>query len=448
MTEKEGNLVEPGSAAKIWEAALGELELQVSKHNFKTWLEKTGGLGYEANRFTVGVPNTFVAEYLNKNQRSLIEKTLIGIVRRDVSVVFLVANRGAAGDQGYQPEAAGNTDTFNPKYTFDSFVTGSGNRLAYAAASDVARNPGKTYNPLFICGGVGLGKTHLLHAIGHIIRDKNLTACYASCETFTNEFITAIQERRMDEFRSRYRSVDLLMLDDIQFISGKEQTEECLFHTFNELHDHNRQIIMTSDREPKAIPRLTERLRSRFEWGLIVDIQPPDMNTRLEILETKTRQRGEDVPQDVLEYIAQQINHNIRELEGNLNRVIAYAKLLQARADKDLAARALESIATKSPDSTPTLPLRVIEAVASSFQIPAEDLTGLKRDKEISLARQVAMFLIREETSYPLAMIGMEFGHRNPSTVRHACEKITAEIDSSPYLKRQVSAIRERLRAA
>ena len=295
-----GNLIEPDSVNKIWDAALGELELQVSKHNYRTWLEKTTGLEFEGGRFTVGVPNAFVAEYLDKNQRSLIEKTLIGLTRSEVSVVFTVDSpeRPAASSRPVSVTQGGKPGVFNPKYTFETFVTGRDNRLAHAAATDVAQNPGNTYNPLFICGGVGLGKTHLLHAIGQVLAGKNLKVCYVSCETFTNEFITAVQERSMDDFRRRYRDVDALMLDDIQFISGKEQTEECLFHTFNELHGQNRQIILTSDRQAKSIPRLTERLRSRFEWGLIVDIQPPDIETRLEILQTKTRERGEHVPQD------------------------------------------------------------------------------------------------------------------------------------------------------
>ena len=443
--------MEADSAPRTWEAALGELQVQVSKHNYQTWFGKTSGLSCEGDQFTIGVPNTFVAEYLDRNQRSLIEKTLIGITHRDITVLFKVASQdqhtAATGDDTKEiPSAVSPVSTmFNQKYTLDSFVVGSSNRLAHAAALGIAEDPGHSYNPLFIYGGVGLGKTHLLHGIGHLVSAKHLRVHYASCEQFTNEFISAIQERQTKEFRSKYRSADVLMIDDIQFISGKEQTEECFFHTFNELHNANRQIIVTSDRPPKSIPRLAERLRSRFEWGLIADIQPPDFETRLAILQTKAKQRGESIAPDALEFIARKIQQNIRELEGNLNRVIAYARLLKARATPDLAAKALENIADKTPGSTPITPALLSEAVASSFQLSLTDLKSLKRDKETTLARQIAMYLIRHETSCPLAQIGKELGNRNPSTVSHACEKIAAEISSSPYLKRKVAAIREQV---
>ncbi len=449
--KNERNLMKAESAQRIWETALGELQIQVSTHNYQTWLEKTLGLSYQEDQFTIGVPNTFVAEYLDRNQRSLIEKTLIGLTQRGTRVIFKVEapEQSPPDEPGSQGEVSltqkASSPLFNPRYTFDSFIVGSGNQLAYAAAQGVAESPGHTYNPLFIYGGVGLGKTHLLHAIGHKTLDSSLRVRYVSCEKFTNEFISSIQERQTEEFRNRYRSLDLLMIDDIHFISGKEQTEECLFHTFNELHNQNHQIIVTSDRPPKSIPRLAERLRSRFEWGLIADIQPPDLETRLAILQLKAKQRGEDVPQDSLELIAGQIQQNIRELEGNLNRVIAYARLFRARATPDLAARALESIATKDPDKALTPPALVIEAVAKRFQLASADLTGLKRDKEISLARQIAMYLIREQTSYPLAQIGRDFSDRNPSTVRHACEKITAESSFNPHLRRQISEIRKQI---
>ncbi len=449
--KNERNLMKAESAQRIWETALGELQIQVSTHNYQTWLEKTLGLSYQEDQFTIGVPNTFVAEYLDRNQRSLIEKTLIGLTQRGTRVIFKVEapEQSPPDEPGSQGEVSltqkASSPLFNPRYTFDSFIVGSGNQLAYAAAQGVAESPGHTYNPLFIYGGVGLGKTHLLHAIGHKTLDSSLRVRYVSCEKFTNEFISSIQERQTEEFRNRYRSLDLLMIDDIHFISGKEQTEECLFHTFNELHNQNHQIIVTSDRPPKSIPRLAERLRSRFEWGLIADIQPPDLETRLAILQLKAKQCGEDVPQDSLELIAGQIQQNIRELEGNLNRVIAYARLFRARATPDLAARALESIATKDPDKALTPPALVIEAVAKRFQLASADLTGLKRDKEIALARQIAMYLIREQTSYPLAQIGRDFSDRNPSTVRHACEKITTESSLNPHLRRQISEIRKQI---
>ena len=441
--------MEADSAQRTWEAALGELQIQVSKHNYQTWFGKTSGLSYEGGQFTIGVPNTFVAEYLDRNQRSLIEKTLIGITHLATTVLFKITGQNqytaAPNDDTREiPPAVNPVSTmFNPKYTLDSFVVGSSNQLAHAAALGIAGDPGHSYNPLFVYGGVGLGKTHLLHGIGHLALAKRLRVRYASCEQFTNEFISAIQERQTKEFRNKYRSADVLLIDDIQFISGKEQTEECFFHTFNELHNDNRQIIITSDRPPKSIPRLAKRLCSRFEWGLIADIQPPDFETRLAILQVKAKQRGESIAPDALEFIARKIQQNIREMEGNLNRVIAYARLLNTKATPDLAAKALENIADKTPGSAMITPALLVEAVASSFQLSLADLKSLKRDKETALARQVAMYLIRHETSCPLAQIGKELGNRNPSTVSHACEKIAAEISISPYLKRKVAAIRE-----
>jgi len=436
--------MEARSAQKIWETALGELQIQVNKANYRTWLEKTVGLSYQGDQFVVGVPNTFVAEYLDKNQRSLIKKTLIGLTRRGIKVVFSVDGKEQnLPSSHYTPEAA--SPKFNPKYTFDSFVVSTCNRLAHAGALGVAENPGHSYNPLFICGGVGLGKTHLLHAIGHMALASNIQVLYVSGEQFTNEFINAIRERKTEEFRNKYRSVDMLLVDDIHFISGKEQTEECFFHTFNELHNANRQIAITSNHSPKSIPKLEERLRSRFEWGLIADIQSPDFETRLAILQAKTEQTKVNVAPDVLEFIAQRIQQNIRELEGNLNRVIAYARLLRDSLTPELAAKALEDIATKAPKDTSPTPALVLEAVANSFQIPMVDLTGRRRDKETALARQVAMYLIKQETNYSLVQVGEELGGRNPSTVSHACEKIANDINASSYLRRKILDIQQQV---
>jgi len=439
--------MEARSAQEIWEAALGELQIQVNKANYRTWLEKTVGLSYQGNQFVVGVPNTFVAEYLNRNQRSLIKKALIGLTRRDIKVTFSVDGKDEdpAGSHYSRETTFSTTQTslprFNPKYTFESFVVSSCNRLAHASALSVAENPGHSYNPLFICGGVGLGKTHLLHAIGHTALASDIQVLYVSGEQFTNDFINAIRERKTQEFRDRYRSVDMLLVDDIQFISGKEQTEECFFHTFNELHNANRQIAITSNSSPKSMPQLEERLRSRFEWGLIADIEPPDFETRLAILQAKTEQARADIAPDVLEVIAQQIRHNIRELEGGLNRVIAYARLLRTLLTPELATKALENIAAKTPKIGPPTPSLLLEAVADSFQIAPVDLKGRRRDKETALARQVAMYLIKRETDCSLAQIGKELGDRNPSTVSHACEKIANALNASPHLKRRISDI-------
>ncbi len=446
--------MEAGSAQQIWETALGELQIQVNKPNYRTWLEKTAGLSYQDNQFVVGVPNTFVAEYLNKNQRSLIEKTLIGLTGRDTKVLFQVDARhqNSSGSYSVREEPR---PRFNSKYTFDSFVTGSCNRLAYAAALGVAENPGHSYNPLFIYGGPGLGKTHLLHAIGHAALANHIQVLYVSSEQFTNEFIKAIQERKTEEFRNKYRSLDMLLIDDIHFITGKEQTEESFFHTFNELHNNNRQMVITSDRSPKAMPigktkrrdyvPVEERLCSRFEWGLIVDIQPPDFETRLAILQAKAKQRGQNVALDVLEFIAQRIQQNIRELEGSLNRVVAYAKLLKALVTPEIAAQALEDIATKRAKGASITPALVIEAVASSFQLATIDIKSRKRDKETALARQVAMYLIRQETNSSLAQIGRELGGREPITVSSACKKIAVTINNDVYLRQKILDIQQNL---
>ncbi len=436
------------SAQEIWAAALGELQIEVNKPNYRTWLEKTVGLSYQDNQLIVGVPNTFVAEYLDKNQRSLIEKTLIGLTRNKVSVRFQVNGRyqNSPDSYGARDEIASrqiNSPRFNPKYTFDSFIVGSCNRLAYAAALEVVENPGHTYNPLFLYGDVGLGKTHLLHAIGHVAVASNIQVLYVSAEQFTNELINAIRDRKTEEFRNKYRSVDMLLIDDIHFISGKEQTEESFFHTFNELHNANRQIAITSDCPPKLMPLLQDRLRSRFEWGLIADIQPPDLETRLAILQAKAEQQGTNVPSELLEFIAHRIQQNIRELEGSLNRVIAYAKLTRASLTPELAAQALQDIGSKAGKRAHFAPSLVIEAVANSFQIAPADLKSRKRDKQTALARQVAMYLIRQETNCSLVQIGKELGDRDHSTVTHACEQIAGEIDANPYLRRKIRDIQQ-----
>jgi chromosomal replication initiator protein len=428
--------MEPRSAHEIWEAALGELQVQVTKSNYRTWLEKTEGLSYENNQFVVGVPNVFVAEYLDKNQRSLIEKTLIGLTHPRVKVVFRLSQDKAPATPKVSRTGG------NAKYTFDSFVVSNCNRLAYAAALSVVENPGKSYNPLFIFGGVGLGKTHLLHAIYNMAQRNNINALYVSAEQFTNDFVNALREQSNEEFRTKYRSVDMLLIDDIHFISGKEQTEESFFHTFNELHNSGRQIVVTSDCPPKSMPQLGDRLCSRFEWGLIADIKPPDFETRLAILRAKTEGNGENISPEALEFIARQVQHNIRELEGCLHRAIAYARLLGALLTPELAAQAIEDIASKEQKSALVTPGQVLKAVASSFQLTPADLKSRKRDRETALARQLAMYLLKEATNCSLAQIGLELGNRDHSTVTHACHKIASDLDNNPYLKRKLSEIK------
>ncbi len=444
------------TAQEIWDTALGELQLQVSKANYRTWLEKSRGLSYQDNHIILGVPNTFVAEYLDKNLRSLIEKTLIGILQSDVQVSFTVDNSGRATEakpaaqispvQNLPAVISTNLTRLNPKYTFDNFVVSSCNRLAFAAAQGAADRPGLTsYNPLYIYGGVGLGKTHLLNAIGNAALVRGMRVVYVSAEQFTNEFVsTAIRERKPDEFRNKYRNADMLLIDDIQFISGKEATEESFFHIFNELRDADRQIALTSNCPPHSIPMIEDRLRSRLEWGLSAGIQAPDFETRLAILAAKAKKEGVDLKPDVLEFIAERIKQNIRELEGSLNRVVAYAKLLRTMVTPELASEALEDIATRHPKTPPT-PALLMEAVANFFSLDMLDLKGSKRDKQTTHARQIAMYLMREQTDFSLSRIGRELGGRQPIIVSQAHKKITDELLNNSDLKQTILDIQQRL---
>ncbi len=443
--------MEARSPQQIWEAALGELQIQVNKPNYYTWLKKTTGLSYQDNQFIVSVPNTFVAEYLEKNQRSLIEKVLTAVIHHEVKVKFQVDGNQQSPRfidsirARTVPAQQASLPLFNPKYTFNSFVVGSGNQLAYAAALGAAQNPGHSYNPLFIYGGPGLGKTHLLQAIGHEALTNNVKVLYVSAEQYTNELMTAFREKTTEDFRNKYRSTDMLLVDDVQFFSGKQQTGENFFHTFNELHNANRQIALTSDRPPKSITQLPERLCSRFEWGLATDIQPPDFETRLAILKTKAKQEGINASSDVLELIALQVQQNIRALEGALNRVVAYAKLIRATLTQELATQALKDITNNEPKTAPVTPSLIIEAVVNSFQLTPTDLKGTKRDKATVLARQVAMYLIRQETNCSLAEVGKELGGRSPATISHAFQKIASALNNSPYLRRKIFEIQQQI---
>ncbi len=433
------------SAIEIWQAALGELELQVSRPNYQTWFKDTTALAYDGEQFLVGTPNAFVAEYLEKTQRSLIEKTLIGLTHRSVSVRFKVV--WATDGEAAPPE--NNTAAlygFNPRYNFDNFVVGPGNRLAHAAALSVARhNTEASYNPLFIYAAPGLGKTHLLQAIGQEAVRRNLHPIYVSGEQFTHEFVEAIRERRSDDFRARYRAAELLMVDDIHAIGGKEQTQECFFNTFNELHNAGRQIVVTSDRPPHDIPLLEERLRSRFEWGLTVDIQPPDYETRRAILMSKAGEASAEISPDVLEMLAADVRRNIRELEGSLNRILAYARLLRADITPELARKAIRDISPRALPAGLAAPDFTLKIVAESFALSVEDLLGRRRDRDTAQARQVAMYVLKQQGERSLSEIGEVLGGRNASTVSHACDKIARDMDASPVFRRQVEDIKSRL---
>jgi len=332
----------------------------------------------------------------------------------------------------------------NPRYTFDAFIVGNSNRLAHAASLAVAEAPGESYNPLFLYGGVGLGKTHLLHAIGHEGVQTGLVVLYVSSEQFTNEIINAIRYRTTEEFRAKYRSVDILLVDDIQFIAGKESTEEEFFHTFNSLHEMSKQIVICSDRPPKAIVSLEERLRSRFEWGLIADIQPPDLETRMAILRVKADALQYRVPDDIISYIAGRVQTNIRELEGCLNRLMAYQQLHRTNLTLDVARAAMSSLGNDNRESRLNS-RQIAQAVAEYYRLSLEAMCSKQRDKHIVMPRQIAMYLIRQETQASLLEIGQLFGGRDHSTVLHACEKIERALTVNPTLRREVIAIREQL---
>jgi chromosomal replication initiator protein len=332
----------------------------------------------------------------------------------------------------------------NPRYTFEAFIVGNSNRLAHAASLAVAEAPGESYNPLFLYGGVGLGKTHLLHAIGHQGVQTGLAVLYVSSEQFTNEIVNAIRYRTTEEFRAKYRSVDILLVDDIQFIAGKESTEEEFFHTFNSLHEMSKQIVICSDRPPKAIVSLEERLRSRFEWGLIADIQPPDLETRMAILRVKADLSHYRIPDEIIAYIAGRVQTNIRELEGCLNRLIAYQQLHRTDLTMEVARAAMSSLGNDTRETHLTS-RQIAEAVADYYRVSLDSMCGKQRDKHIVMPRQIAMYLIRQETQVSLLEIGQLFGGRDHSTVLHACEKIDREINLNPALRREIIAIREQL---
>jgi chromosomal replication initiator protein len=443
------------SAKEIWEAVLGELQLQLTRTNYDTWLKDTVGLSCHGDQFVVGVPSPFAIEWLEKRLHSLIKKTLIGVTGDDLNVRFQIQGQSTLlkSKRGVKSSFSSilpnsnrriNSNTFNPKYTFDSFIVGNCNRLAHAAAMGVAEKPGSVYNPLFIYGGVGLGKTHLLHAIGHFVCQTKLRVIYVSTEQFTNEFIKAIRERKTEEFRQKYRGVDVLLIDDIHFIIGKEQTQEGFFHTFNDLHNANRQIVITSDRPPKSMPLLEDRLSSRFGWGLIADIQTPDLETRIAILQTKAEENGVSVPQEVLDLIARKAQKSIRELEGSLNRVIAFARLTKAPLSIELASKALAEFpdTTARRALTPTL---IIATVAKYFDLDPEALEGERRVKQTALARHIAVYLIREETDNSFSEIGRALGGRDHSAILRGYQKIATEINTSPHLRRDIIDIREKL---
>lgn len=434
----------------IWQNVLEYVRQSITEVEYDTWFEKIRPLGVINGSLELGVPSSFAGEWIQKHYAELIQEALTRLGAQSPRFELKVVPGNPVQDDIFTatPEAKvpDLRARLNPKYTFDNFVVGQNNRLAHAAAMAVAESPGKAYNPLFIYGGVGLGKTHLMHAVGHSVanrfQDKKIE--YVSTETFTNDLINAIREDRMIEFRERYRSVDLLLVDDIQFVAGKERTQEEFFHTFNALYEAHKQIILSSDRPPKDILTLSERLRSRFEWGLITDIQPPDIETRMAILTMNSEYRNMRVPEEVLEYIARQVTSNIRELEGALMRVIAYASLNQVPLSKQIAVKALSDIFTAS--ETNVTPEEILKAVSEHYGLKLEELRGAGRRKEVVIPRQMAMYLIREVTHMSLPEIGQFFDGRDHTTVLYAIQKIQESADNDAGLQQALKAIRERLR--
>jgi chromosomal replication initiator protein len=440
----------------LWQQVLSIIQTKLSKPSFDTWFKATKASFVDDSILEVTAPTTFAVEWLENRYTKLIRTTLFEFLGRQVDVQFAIEEQRSAEPIISLPPKTVQTPVaqeethshmLNPKYTFDTFVIGANNRFAHAASLAVAEAPAKAYNPLFLYGGVGLGKTHLMHAIGHYIMDHNpnTKVLYISSEKFTNEFINAIRDNRGESFRTKYRNIDVLLVDDIQFLAGKEQTQEEFFHTFNALHEERKQIVISSDRPPKEIPTLEERLRSRFEWGLITDIQPPDLETRIAILRKKAKAENLDIPNEAMVYIANQIDTNIRELEGALIRVVAYSSLINADITSHLAAEALKDII---PSSRPRMiTMQDIQAKVGEFYgLRLEEFKARKRTKAVAYPRQIAMYLSRELTDFSLPKIGEAFGGRDHTTVIHAHEKISQQLKVDQDLTKIIQNLTEKIK--
>ncbi len=447
------------SAQNAWNTAMAQMKGSMDRQTFSTLLGNAELLACEDGVYTVGMTNGFTRDWAEQRLSGTIEKILSAMADTPQKVTFVVSGNWQPSNTASQtvkaeashemPEAAQEpepapkasvqakprTDSILARFTFDSFVVSNNNNLAAAAARAVAVNPGTAYNPLFIYGGVGMGKTHLLHAIGNHLNNSGLKVVFASSEEFTSDFIRSIQNRDDETFREKYRSADVLLIDDIQFIIGKESTQEAFFHTFNKLYEMNKQIVITSDRAPKAMATLDERMRSRFEWGLTVDIQPADLETRIAILSAKAQRAGKQVPMDVLEQIARQVTSNIRELEGALNRVLAVSDLCGHSLDKELVRMSLTDMS--SPKHT-TSADEIIESVSDVFGVPVEKVMSRDRTKDVALTRQVIMYLMREEANASLPAIGQAMGGRDHTTVIHACEKVAQLLQTDNQFRTRV----------
>ncbi len=444
----------PGDPADLWQRTLRHVAQHVSRANYDTWLEGTEGLRFSGDTLIVGTRTEFATEWIQKRLRPLIVRTLTELAARPVDISFeplRAPEEPAPILQGFLGETAHGSNLGRPRlrerYTFDHFIVGPGNRLAFAAAQGVAAAPGRLYNPLFLYGAAGLGKTHLLQAIGHQTVRDGRRVVYISAEQFTNQLVTAIQQRKQEEFRARYRSADVLLIDDIQFIAGKEQTQQEFFHTFNELYEDGRQIVITSDKGPALIAHLEERLRTRFEWGMIADIQAPDIETRIAILRAKAEEQRERVPDDVIYLIASKYTNNIRELEGSLTRVLAFARLTDDPLTPELVQTSLASLQPEEPRLPPS-PELIVDVVCRYFAIDREALLSKSREKRIAYPRQLAMYLMREMAQRSLVEIGAALGGRDHSTVHHGWRKMGRSLNIDPETKRDVTNLREMVERA
>ena len=439
---------------QAWQSALGQLQMEMPRASFDTWVRDSKIVSYEKGTFTIGVRNAYARDWLESRLSNTATRLLMGIMNQDVDIQFVVAGELESAP-GNKEDTRSNTInhyyesltprshclTLNPRYTFDNFIIGANNRLAVAAAQAVAENPASAYNPLFLYGGVGLGKTHLLHAIGNTCEKDGLSVLYVSSEEFTNDMINAIRSHTTQAFRDKYRTADVLLIDDIQFIAGKESTQEEFFHTFNTLHGQNKQIIISSDRPPKSLNTLEDRLRSRFEWGLIADIQLPDLETRQAILRHKAERAGRQVPPEILEIISRRVQSNIRELEGALNRILAFSDLSGMPMTTEMVDVALADLL---PQPAELKPEKILDVVAKNFNLTVERLLSSDRSREVSLPRQIAMYLLRE-INISLPQIGHTMGGRDHTTVMYACDKIADQIERDDRFRRQVVQIRQQL---
>jgi chromosomal replication initiator protein len=444
------------NAEQAWQATIGQLQMEMPKATFDTWVRDARFIEEDSGKYIIGLQNAYARDWVESRLTSTISRILAGILNYPAHLDFIVTtpkqnkrDETNSSPQKNEDETAvfhadlrNANPTLAPKYTFENFVVGTNSRLAHAASLAVSENPARAYNPLFLYGGVGLGKTHLLHAIGNACTLKDLQVLYVSSEEFTNDLINAIRTHTTQSFREKYRYTDVLLIDDIQFIAGKESTQEEFFHTFNTLHGQDKQIVLTSDRPPKAMNTLEERLRSRFEWGLTADIQPPDFETRMAILRFKAERSGRQVPNDILEAIARRMQSNIRELEGALTRMLAYSDLRGIPLTPDLVNIALGDMLPRQKNVEPD---EIIDTVASSFGVSREQMLGRGRTRQITLPRQIAMYLLRVEAQFSLPQVGEAIGGRDHTTVMYACDKVADLLETDHRLRRQVIDIKENL---